>query len=221
MGTVSSVPPIIAPPIVAPAAIDAAPLSGRLTRFDALYAPLLAAWVRTEQDLTWLAPGTRPPLTSAKIAAWGSERPCRYLYWRPDMDVPSAYAELNPMPNVPDQLWVGHFLVDPVCRGRGIGRAFMARLLELAFLQHGCAGVLLVVFPDNPAAIRCYEQSGMVAIGNESRWFAATNRRHDFIRMAIDRAMFDECVRLGRLRGTPPIVEPRARPAPRRTPMAQ
>jgi len=212
MGPVSSVSPIST---ANHANVLIEPVRDRVTRFDALYAPLLAAWVRTEQDLTWLAPGTRPPLTAAKIAAWGSERPCRYLYWRHGSDIPSAYAELNPMPTVPDQLWVGHFLVDPVCRGRGVGRAFMARLLELAFLQHAVNGVLLVVFPDNPAAIRCYEQSGMMAIGKESRWFAATNRRHHFIRMAIDRAMFDECVRLGRLRPTPPTVEPRARPLPR------
>lgn len=187
----------------------------RITRFDSLYAPLLAAWVRTEQDLTWLAPGTKGPLTPAKIAAWGAERPCRYLYWRHGCDIPSAYAELNPMPSIPDQLWVGHFLVDPVCRGKGIGQRFMARLLELAFLHHGCNGVLLVVFPDNPAAIRCYEQSGMMQIGNESRYFDATRTKHDFIRMAIDRPMFDECVRQGRMRPTPPAVDARARPATR------
>jgi RimJ/RimL family protein N-acetyltransferase len=210
---VSSVPPIIASPTAVAPPMDSVP-ADRLTRFDGLYAPLLAAWVRTEQDLTWLAPGTKAPLTAAKIASWGAERPCRYLYWRHGCDIPSAYAELNPMPNIPDQLWIGHFLVDPVCRGRGIGRRFMARLLELAFLQHACNGVLLVVFPDNPAAIRCYEQSGMMAIGNESRYFETTRSRHDFVRMAIDRAMFDECVRQGRMRPTAPVVEARARPAP-------
>src|SRR5262245_12120728 len=103
-----------------PSAIIGPSPQDRLTRFDQLYAPLLAAWVRAPEELTWLAPGTPPPLTPSKIAAWGSDRPNRYLYWRHGQETPSAYSELNPLPDGPDQMWVGHFLVDPVCRGRSI-----------------------------------------------------------------------------------------------------
>jgi hypothetical protein len=35
-----------------------------LTPFDVLHAPQIAAWVRSEEELAWLAPGTPPPLTT-------------------------------------------------------------------------------------------------------------------------------------------------------------
>ena len=184
----------------------------RLTRFDQLYAPLLAAWVRSAEELTWLATGTAPPLTPAKIATWGADRPNRYLYWRHGHNTPSAYAELNLLHDSPDQMWVGHFLVDPICRGRSIGQTFMSRLLELAFHRFGAAGVLLVVFPENGPAVRCYERCGLTALGRESRHFATTGRRHEFLRMGIGRSEFARWVQAGAFRAAAPEVDPTARP---------
>src|SRR5262249_43261334 len=56
----------------------------RVSRFESRFAPLLSRWVQTDRELLWLAPGTPAPLTADKIAAWGSDRPTRYLYWRPE-----------------------------------------------------------------------------------------------------------------------------------------
>lgn len=168
----------------------AAPPAPCLVPFDDLHAARVAAWVQSDQELTWLAPATPPPLTAAKVADWGRDRPLRLLFAPGQGEPPVAYAELNPMPADPRQRWIGHFIVDPACRRRGLGLAFMNALLHLAFRIHKATSVFLVVFTDNPAAIRCYEQAGFRRDGFESRHFPTTGRTHRFLRMRIDAAQF-------------------------------
>lgn len=176
--------------------------------FDAAYGALIASWVRTEQELTWLAPGTAPPLTGDKVAAWGQGRGRRLLYWPAPREEPAAYAELNNMPAHSSQMWIGHFVVDPARRRQSIGFSFVSSLLAVAFLEYAATEVVLVVFPDNRPAIRCYERAGFVVTGQETKFFDATQREHIFLRMSINAARFYRLAASGHLPCRPPACGP-------------
>ncbi len=158
----------------------------RLYPFDPVFAPHIAAWVRTEEELTRLAPGTRWPLTAKKVLAWRRRDSRRFVLARTDLREPFAYAELNYMPGSPDQMWIGHFLLDPTYRGQSYSIRFAEALLATAFLEFTVSDVLLVVFPDNTPAIRCYQRVGMEIKGTERKFFKATGREHLFLRMGIN-----------------------------------
>ncbi|HKQ46935.1 MAG TPA: GNAT family protein [Phycisphaerae bacterium] len=219
-------PPPPRPPLLKPQASSLKPSACYLSPFTPDFAPLVASWVRTAQELTWLAPGTPPPVTAEKVAAWGEDRKNRYLFWANSpspyegegrggvsspsptragvkADLPAGYAELNEIPNQPAHLWIGHFLIDPSRRGRSLGVRFAQALLARAFVELAAREVVLVVFPDNKKAIRCYERAGMLQSGHERKFFKATNAEHQFLRMAMTRTRFHRLAASGRIEGRP------------------
>lgn len=125
------------------------------------------------------------------------------LLWLSSESRPVGYAELNEMPSRADQLWVGHFILNPKFRGRGLGLRFAEALLARAFVELGACDVLLVVFPGNTAAIRCYERAGFVSLGREDKYFETTGRRHEFLRMGIHVARYRKLVHAGILSDVP------------------
>jgi RimJ/RimL family protein N-acetyltransferase len=174
-----------------------------LTLFAAAHAPLITTWVQTEQELTWLAPGTEPHLTPEKVTAWGKPGGRRFLFWKAGLPDPLGYAELNNMTERPDQMWIGHFLVSPAHRGNHYGTRFAQTLLTLAFSRLSARDVLLVVFPDNAAAIRCYQRAGMAPMGHERKFFEATGRHHVFLRMGISAVRYHALVAANQLPSDP------------------
>ncbi len=147
----------------------------------------MATWVRSEQDLTWLAPGTPPPLTARKVLAWRNEFCSPQVLIAEDEPVPCGYCELNRMRSNPARYWLGHVILKPSHRGQGIGRLLVELLLRQAFAERNAAGVSLVVFPDNAAAIACYERCGFVVTRQEHHQFKRTGQRHRLLRMELDR----------------------------------
>ncbi len=174
-----------------------------LSSFASHHAPTVVSWVRSEDELTWLAPGTAPPLTVEKVISWGHERRRRYLLRHSSREAPLGYAELNDMPGHHGQMWVGHFIVDPAERGKSWGTAFIQALVARAFVEFAVSDVFLLVFPKNVAAVRCYERGGMTSQGTERKYFEATRRWHDFIRMGIHRSRFNRLASSGRILATP------------------
>ena len=80
---------------------------------------------------------------------------------------------------------MGNVLVDPDRKGRGLGRALVAGLLDLAFEGLGLERVELRVFADNDVAIRLYEACGFRREGVERGAVLRDGRRRDVLRMAI------------------------------------
>lgn len=183
---------------------DAA-MDGRefLSFFDPHYSAMVASWIRSELELSWLAPGTTWPLTAAKVEDWGQERRERFLLWNGRDDSPIGYAELNEMPKTRDQMWIGHFVLDPEARGRAWGVRFAQALIARAFVERHSTDVLLVVVPDNARAIRCYQRSGMIDLGQERKHFKTTRREFLFNRMGISRGRFAKLTGLGQMPGIP------------------
>ncbi|MBI5764689.1 MAG: GNAT family N-acetyltransferase [Planctomycetes bacterium] len=171
--------------------------------FTDAHAHDVASWVLNDRELLWLAPGTPPPLTVQKVLSWGLEHRCRMLLSVDDCSTPLGYAELNMMPSRVDQFWIGHFILSPEFRGIGMGYRFAQALLAHAFVKLNACDVLLVVFPENHLAIRCYTRAGFVSLGREHKYFELTGRRHEFLRMGIHVARYRRLVHAGKLSTVP------------------
>ena len=159
--------------------------------FESADAAEVSRWVKTAQELKWLAPSTAGPLTAQKVVNWkkpgglafvlryGAHRDARAAF-------PVAYGELNPMRLQPDHLWIGHLVVRPERRGRGVGQVMVRAVTDHAFGEVSAARVSLIVFPDNVAAIECYRRVGYRIVGEEYHGFGPpqrTRQKHRLLRL--------------------------------------
>jgi len=157
----------------------------RLAPFDSSRAPTVSGWVRTDGELRWLAPSTLPPLTADKVRGWRKADGDAYVALNESGTCPMAYGELNPMRHEVGHLWLGHVIVDPALRGSGIGRRFVEHLLSEAFFGRAARMVSLIVFPDNTAAVRCYQSAGFRCAGEEHHRFIAGGPLQRLLRFEI------------------------------------
>lgn len=155
----------------------------RLEPFRTLQASAIAGWLYPPDELFWLAPGTSPPLTPAKIIAWQRPGGRRLVMLGGSGPSLLAYAELNPMRHRAGHLWLGHCIVHPSLRGRGLGRRFVVALLIEAFERMDADRVSLIVFPENVRAIRCYRWCGFETVGEEWHRFGNAVEKSRFLRL--------------------------------------
>jgi RimJ/RimL family protein N-acetyltransferase len=159
----------------------------RILPFDPRYGEAVARWVGTREELLHLAPATEPPLTAAKVVAWVKPGGQAYLLWREDDEEPVGYAELNPMRGDPKHFWLGHVIIRPDQRGRGLGCSFVKQLLSNVFGRLSAERLSLVVFPRNKSAIECYLRAGFAEVGEESHQFNGRGPRHNLLRLEARR----------------------------------
>ncbi len=62
-------------------------------------------------------------------------------------------------PDKGTEMFLYELSVDEAARNRGVGRALVAALAELA-RENGCYGMWVLTDDDNPAAVRAYEAAG-------------------------------------------------------------
>ena len=155
--------------------------------FDFRYAGTVASWPIDDRDLLWLAPGTLPPLTATKVRSWQRDNKRLFQMQVSGESGPCAYGEINLMRSNPVHNWIGHIIVDPACRGCGIGGRLVALLLREAFVANAAQFVSLVVFPENHAAKRCYQRAGFVYAGDESHRFRKSEPHYRMQRMTVGR----------------------------------
>ncbi|MFQ5415054.1 MAG: GNAT family N-acetyltransferase [Phycisphaerae bacterium] len=144
---------------------------------------VIAGWVTSERELLWLAPSASLPLTTQVVAGWAKPGGEALVAVRDNRGDPIAYAELNPMRGERAHYWLGHVVVTPAYRGRGVGRAFVTALLDRAARRVAARFVSLVVFPANTAAIRCYVRAGFRMLGEEYHRFARGGPKHRLMRL--------------------------------------
>jgi RimJ/RimL family protein N-acetyltransferase len=166
---------------------DAAPLASELTLapFDTRHADLIASWVRDDRELYWLAPRTPAPLTPQKVMAWCMRGRRPFMFAWPDAEQPVAYGELNTLDPAARIGWIGHMIVDPSHRGRGICRAAVMLMLDYARRELGMWRVALVVFPDNRSAVRCYRACDFRSVGYEQHRFRPGAETVRLLRMEL------------------------------------
>ena len=79
-------------------------------------------------------------------------------------------------------------IVDPECRGKGIAREMLRLAIAGAFEDTGAEAVSLCVFPQNPAAKRCYEKTGFTEERTDCKAFAFGDELWDRCHMAVRKA---------------------------------
>jgi len=157
----------------------------RLQPFDPAHADLVASWITSNLEAYWLAPQTPPPLTGDRIRRWSAPDHEALQLCPPHDRRPVAYGELNILDVYRHAYWLGHLIVDPSLRGRGIGRELTRRLIQRARACYGAMQVSLVVFPANLAAIACYRAAGLVPDGYELHDLHPYGQRVRLLRMTI------------------------------------
>lgn len=105
---------------------------------------------------------------------------------------PWGYGEINPMRNGGEYLWLGHVVVRPDQRGKGLGSTLLRALLAEAFERRNATCVALIVFPDNLAALRCYRRAGFSLSGEEIHQFDGAGPTHRLLRLEITRSAWPE-----------------------------
>lgn len=177
------------------------PAALSLRLFEPPDATTVLGWVRSVDELILVSPETRPPLTARKIVAWGGQgrrqfmievtAPPRHADAPPTTALaPLGYAELNDMPQQPGIVWIGHLVLDPARRGRGLGTRAVRQLLEHAFNDCEAREVVLVVLPHNQPAIRAYRAAGLTHQGEEWKRQPHWQQPYRVVRMGIDRRSF-------------------------------
>lgn len=198
---------MISPPSLIPLSAARRGLLG-LAPFEPAMAGRVASWVTSPLEHLWVAPSTPPPLTAEKIIRWQRPEGQPHVLLYTPLATPVGYAEINPLSRDRDHFWLGHIVVDPVQRGRGVGLALVREVIGHAFRALAASRVSLVVFPDNAAAIACYRRAGMEQQAREHHQFAGRGPRYELLRFEIARG------RWSRLAAAPP-GSPLASPAPR------
>lgn len=156
----------------------------RLAPFEVVWSQRVISWVQDAREAYWLAPKTPPPLSPDEMLHWREPGHDAYLLWQTGRAEPAGYGELNRLGTGRRHYWLGHLIVDPAQRGRGYGVQLTQLLLEEAFQRRGAIRVTLVVFPENHAALACYQAAGMREDGYEWHSFPAYGRRECLLRLA-------------------------------------
>jgi RimJ/RimL family protein N-acetyltransferase len=158
----------------------------RLERFDPRHTELVASWVRSEREAYWLAPHTPPPITAERVLAWSMEGRHPLQLMEGGALAPVAYGELNVLNASAREYWLGHLIVDPERRGRGLGVRLVELLIQRGFQHLGARRISLVVFTDNLVAQRSYRAAGMREEGYEVHRFPAYGTSERLLRMGIE-----------------------------------
>lgn len=154
----------------------------RLRPFAPEHAALVASWAQDPTEAEWVAPRTEPPLTAEKVLDWLRPGTQPFELAAGADDRPAAYGELNVLRERRREYWLGHLVVDPQQRGRGLGALLTRLLIERGLRWHAARRVTLVVFPENAAAIAAYQNAGMRLDGFETHYFQAYDREVQLVR---------------------------------------
>jgi RimJ/RimL family protein N-acetyltransferase len=153
-----------------------------LKRFHPNFGEEVASWVRSPAELKWIAPSCTPPITPSMVRNWVKINGRALILARAGDHPPIGYGELNPLRDHPRELWIGHVVLKPSVRGRGLGEHFTRLLLTHAFDEMNAERVSLVVFPQNARAVACYQRAGLRAVAEEFHQLGP-GPKHRLIRM--------------------------------------
>lgn len=136
--------------------------------FDVRSAATIAGWAGSPaESRMWCS---LAEVTPEIVESW-SERPATEAYVLCDGGAVVAYGEIW-VDAGENEVEVAHLIVDPVARGRGMGRRLVHGLVEQAKRHY--PAVAIRVHSQNEIAIRCYRAAGFERVSptDEAAWNA-------------------------------------------------
>lgn len=131
-----------------------------LVPFDPAHAALVSSWAPTADEVRrWVSRDTVPVPPEA-VVGWADEEDSLTFVARVD-DEPVGFGQVW-LEDGEDDAEVARVLVAPGHRGRGVGRALVLALAEVA--QRYKPAVALRVVPDNAQALRAYAAAGFARV---------------------------------------------------------
>lgn len=139
-----------------------------LTPFEPGLGGTISSWARTVDEVQAWCSLSELPVPEHTIDEWAAA-PDTEAYVLRDADLVVGYGELW-IDHDLAEVELGHLIVDPSQRNRGVGRALTAGLIRAARAHHH--QVFLRVVPENTAARRCYASAGMARVdtASEAAW---------------------------------------------------
>lgn len=171
-------------------ALATAETSLSLQSFRPVDAPLVASWVDSIETRRWVSPSAIDTITADRVCRWVKPGGEAFVLTNGSGCLPEAYGELNPMRLERDHYWLGHLIVCPARRGRGVGLRLVQALVQHAFRDRLAKRVSLIVFPDNRAAVRCYRRAGFRLSGEEFHRFPPAPRNVRLLRYQMEASQF-------------------------------
>lgn len=135
----------------------------------------IVKWVDSQRIHTlWCANQIAYPMTEetfetgreAGIAKWGNS-----CFTATDQaGTPIGYFQMS-IHEADNTAFMGHIIVDRVCRGMGYGQEMMELAKQYAFQLAGVSKLRLAAFDCNVQAVNCYKKCGFVVIRYEADAF--------------------------------------------------
>ncbi len=137
-------------------------LLGALTPYQPHQEALVQGWVADERSYYRWSAGSvgrwplLPGMLNERLQARPNQRPYVWL-WQGE---PAGFVTMHPQPGCDNGIRFGYVLVDPILRGKGLGKRMMAAAAHHAHGKCKAVSLHLSVYQNNPAALRCYEVNG-------------------------------------------------------------
>ena len=128
--------------------------------------PSICKLIRNREELLWVYPAGKYPLTVPQLEVLAEKRIELTVAVESDRVVGFAdFYDYQPGMTV----FIGNVIVDRKCRGRGLGKALIANMLEKAFDVYKLPEVRISVFSDNARALLLYARLGFVPYAMDER----------------------------------------------------
>ncbi len=127
---------------------------------------MLNAWVTDDAFLRRFAgPGLRRPLAFEQLVAPSDDTCIAFAVTDGASGRTIGHAQLRGIDRARRSCRIARVLLDPGLQGRGLGGELVNALIDYASSSLGMVEITLNVYPDNVAAVRCYERCGFAFTG--------------------------------------------------------
>ena len=149
----------------------------RLRPYKMSDARRIVTWIADHDAFSaWCADKLEWPLTEASLKKCHTEFAERDDSWLmtalDDGGAPVGFLMMTKANYAADSVHLGLIIVDPACRGQGLGTAFLRLVLSYARDILGMKRVTLRVFDHNAPAKACYRKAGFREVSLDRACFA-------------------------------------------------
>ena len=147
--------------------------------------PGICRLVRSREELLWVYPAGRYPLTVGQLQELARKRTALTVAVEGKKIV--GFADFYDF-EAGKSVFIGNVIVSKVHRGRGLGRALVNTMLDKAFAEYALPEVRISVFSENSRALLLYASLGFIPYAIDTR-VKGDGQRLALIHMRLPRTL--------------------------------